>query len=338
MKPSPHETEVSAFPSQYVLLTAAAAITGVSYDTVVSAHRAGRLALKRDPDQNNGSMHVGVYDLATYMVSEAPLARRWPITRIPIADIVLDQGFQPRLRDDKQVVRAIADHLRIGGTVDPIWVIQNADGRLVLIDGFRRRQAHQEAQIGHIPGVVIKLSWEFAHVLVRECNRRHGENLNEADLRGLVVRYLRQNPSVLAELRSGRQSQAELADVLAVSRATITRALKAMAEAQEPAISAKEILLGLKPLYRHLKHAQPDDSSLVAYVAYRALSAVVEAFKPGVRADLRQRLKLNSSAVSRSIHPTIRGVLDRRGGDRRRTSPPSLSVSSKIIKSNQNED
>jgi ParB-like chromosome segregation protein Spo0J len=321
------EAELGALQPPYILLTAAVALTGVPYDTFVSAHRAGRLAIKRDPGHNNDSIEVSLYDLVTYMVSEAPPAYRWSVRKIPMADIVPDAANQPRLRNDRHVIKAIADRLRIGGPMDPVWVIENVNGRKVLIDGFRRYEAHKEAQIGLIAAVVIRLPWEHASVLVRECNRRHGENLTEADLRGCVIRYLKHNPSVLEELRSGKQSQAELASLLNVSRATITRALKLIVDKQEPAVSAKEVLLKLKPLYRHLAHAQPDDSALVAYVAYRALSAVVQAFKPGVRADLRQRLKLNSSAVSRSIHPTIRGVLDRRGGDRRpktRPSPPPL--------------
>jgi hypothetical protein len=309
-------------PCFRIPLRTASKLVGVPYDSLISANRSGRLKLVNEKQAlYNQSLFVELFDLVTYMVERAPKQYRWFPEKILLTGIVAVRENQPRQRQDNDLIGKIADDLRMGASVSPVWVIKEALGNLVLIDGFHRLEAHAQAQLTTIWAVEILLPSEFINLAIIGCNRKHGRNLTSGDLKGYVMDHLRRFPDILAEITNGTRVQAELAGDLGVSPATLTRAVQELGESSKLSpLSPRELLLELRSLYGHLDQPGGDESPLVAYIFCKALASVVSGYSGELKAHIKKQIKLKSSVAVRSLDSDIYRLLDRRGGDRRRKS------------------
>jgi hypothetical protein len=296
-------------------LVEAAKLVGVSYQTLTWASRHQKLAVARDPDAEERIISVNVVDLVDYMIINAPRGRRWAAKMVPISSIRARADLQPRQGTGSKVIRAIEDHLRRGGDIEPIWLLPDLSGQPLIVDGHRRHQAAINCQLVDILAIEIELPPNFAVPIARTINQRHGENLALSSMRRIAVAYLVQHPELVGKLEAGKVSQAQLARHLQVSDVALSRALKALRP--NAPLDARCLLNQLRPLFGHVAHSQPDDSDAVVRVLQRVTTAIVATWDPRRRADVDQRLKLVSTAVAGSITMEVRALLERRGGDRR---------------------
>jgi hypothetical protein len=301
-------------------------MVGVPYDTLIGANRSGRLKLvAKKQALYNQSLFIELIDLATYMIEKAPERYRWFPIRVLVTDIAAVRENQPRQRQDNDLVGKIADDLRMGASVDAVWVIRDSTGKLVLLDGFHRLAAHARAQVKMIWAIEIRFPSEFTNLAIIGCNRKHGRNLTSGDLKGFVMDHLRRYPDILAEICNGTRVQAEFASDLGVSPATVTRAVQELGGSAHPLpVPAEDILQKLRPLYGHVDQPGGSEALLATYIFYKVTASVVAGYSPEFRAHLQKQIKLKSSVAVRSLDPNIYRLLDRRGGDRRRSNNQSV--------------
>lgn len=314
-------------PSLRISLRVASQITGVPYDTLVSKNRANQLKLIHEvPDNNNQSLYVDLIDLTEFMVHWAPTKYRWARKCVPVPSVVVVKANQTRQHEDVELIDQIADDIRMGAAVSPIWVLEDSSGQLVMVDGFHRLSGHVRAQAKKVWVIVVKLPPQFEPLLTIICNRRHGKNLTPGDLNAYVVNYLNRCPDVIAEIMDGRRVQAELAKELGVSPATMTRAVKGMSSVmEEDPLSSKEAFEKLLPLGEYLHQPGTDHTDLLVMIFHKTLSSVVDGYSAEMKAHLRRQMKLKASPVVRSLDPVLYKLLDRRGGDHRRNKEAHLN-------------
>lgn len=306
----PHE-------SRFVALQEASQITGVAYPSLITANRAGRLSLTKSED---GLLYVDVVDLIIYMIKGAPKKRRWKPTNVPLSKVSTDSKLQSRTDANGTIVAKLEHHFRAGGTVDPVWVMDDGS-RLYLVDGHRRRKAALQAERQKIAAVTVQLPFSYASVISRLVNRRHGENLSENDQRGVVAKFLEENPNVAAALEKGELSQAALSQALDIPAATVSRAIRDRRSPEEiQVVPTQSVLLELHTLLGHLTESRLSSEDIAVGIV--VLRSAGEALKSNLSTSQIRAAKtaaVNGVGEIAGLLPRqLKQLLDRRGGDRRR--------------------
>lgn len=303
--------------SRFIPLMTASEITGVAYDTMITANRAGRLSLTKDEE---GYLHIDVIDLIIYMIKGAPKKQRWKPTNIPLATLATDPKFQSRTTDTGSVVAKLEDHFRVGGAVEPVWVLP-LEGKLFLLDGHRRRKAAIQAERQNISAVEVKLPIEYAQIISLLVNRRHGENLSATDQRGIVIKFLEENPKVAKAIEDGNLTQAALSHALDIPAATVSRAIRDTKSPEELAVVPTQSVLGdLHVLLGHLTERRlPTEEIAVGVIALRCASeALTRNFSINQVRAAKSAATNGLGFIAGHLTPQLKQMLDRRGGDRRR--------------------
>jgi len=298
----------------------ASRLTSVPFDTLVTATRTQRLAIYRDPGIYRDSVAVHIVDLILFMLRHAPEDRRWKPENVPVSEIQQHPDYQPRLGSNRKLIEELATHIRRGGAIEPVWLIANEQGHLLLVDGHRRLAASKACQRTEITAVVLPVPPIYGVAIARAVNQRNGERLSDSSTRKIVETYLIQHPEVLSQITEGAVRQAAVARELDISEAALSRAIKHLggSRKQPPELPVRQLVKQLGKVIGNLRHEDPDDSPEVAMILYRATKAIFDGWSIAQKKDIDARLRLATSAVSRSITPEIRALLFRRGGDRRR--------------------
>lgn len=214
-------------PTHKILLKHLATFLDISYDTMMSAHGRGELAIIRDATSHHDSVWVHVREAVRYAEHTAPEKNRWKPIYVSLKDVVVVPGLQPRHagHNPSQKARAIKEQLRRGGTTRPVYVSRNLDGQFEIIDGHSRYEAHVAAQKTEICVIVVLLPRVYVPDLARALNVDHGENLTPKDQAPRVESYLRANRNdTLAETNAllaaipANPNRSEMGEGLAVSR------------------------------------------------------------------------------------------------------------------------
>ena len=299
-----------------VSLVEAAKITSVPYDTLIYATKNGKLAVERNPAIHNDSLHVHIFELCKFMVSDAPKKYRWFEKHIRLEEIVPDSKNQPRQKENTKLITKIVKKLRLGGRTRAIWVIKDGKGSYVVVDGHHRLEAYEQSCRDTIPVVVLDIPLCFAIAISRAANLEHGQNLTPTDQQKIIGDHFRGKPSDFDALQAGALSQAELARRLNVHPVSIGRFLDRIGKKTKTPLPEIEILRDVQPLFAHLNHDDPCDAKCIAFVLSKVTPAIVNSWDKATQTHIRDMLVIGSSPIARLLTPRIRALLDQRGGDR----------------------
>jgi hypothetical protein len=323
MNQSPSES-ASLDRAAYLELTQAAKLTCVQYATLMTATGDGKLAIERDIKTHARSIWVHVLDLTEYMINHAPKTYRWEAKLVLISEISSRPDLQPRVgKKEVRLIEDIADFIRRGGQIESIWIIRDNAGNLLLVDGHRRCCATADCQKLVVSAIELKLPFEYAALIARAKNQRHGRNLTSADTTAIVQKFFDENPEELAKLQNGTRSQASLARQLHVPPVAFCRALHRLGHREPAQLPEKPAVDGLRELLlKHLSHKRPDDTNEVICAMRMVANGIWDQWPAAKKRDAQRRLLLNTSAVSRSITPAMKAFMNRRGGDRTSKAAP----------------
>ena len=151
---------------------------------------------------------------------------------VPIESVVFDISIYPRAEWSARTVERYADAIRAGEALPPIVL---EDGTDRLLDGLHRWKAHQAVEASTIEverhvvpdGVPVKL---YAASL----SARHGDRMTGDDLRASARDAVARNPEM---------SQGQIARLLGVSSATVSRWCSDISEHRRQVRQVKALLL-----------------------------------------------------------------------------------------------
>lgn len=241
-----------------------------------------------------------------------------------MAKITTDPKFQYRTNDTGAIVAKLEDHFRVGGAVEPVWVMPG-DEKLYLLDGHRRRKAALQAERKNISAVELQLPLEYAQIIAVLVNRRHGENLSVKDQRGVVLKFLAERPEVARALEEGTLTQAALSLDLDIPAPTVSRAIRDTKSPEELAVVPTQSVLGdLQTLLGHLTQGHlPTEEIAVGVIALRCASeALMRNFSTNQVRAAKSAASDGVGVIAGRLTPQLKQMLDRRGGDRRRNGKP----------------
>lgn len=303
-------------PAPHVmLLTEMAEILGVSYQSLIWAHKNEKLALVRDVSRHNDSLSVTCVEVIKYAINGAPPEVRWNLISVPVKDLV--KKSKNRLRNQKRKIKILANYLRDGGQLSPLFVRRRPDGRFDVIDGDDRTEAARQARLEFLPAFEIKLPEKFVADLPRSLNTTHGVNLTEREQVPRAVAYLRGNTKIVDGLRDRTIRAEDIAEAVGVSPSTISRAVQEIDGKHQIEVDSVEALRALRPILEYVED-HPEDVPFAKFIV-RRVAAVIAKDKDDDHQDIAARLKRGTTQVARLIHksPLLRTLIDRRGGDRR---------------------
>lgn len=308
--------------SSYISLTSAADLVKVPYQTLIYASQHERLAV----DYRNGDgpfgfrVFVHVANLVGYMITEAAPDRRWEPRSIPVEDITTQDRYQPRCGLDRTHIAEMERHLRQGGGLPPIWVLEIEAGKYHVIDGHHRLAAIHACQSPKVSAIILKgIPAIFGRAIAVQANTRNGKRLSKGDRDRVITDYLLHFPEISDALSAGRISQAFVAKDIGVSEATLSRYLQSE-QSRADEIESRLVLKQLHAVFDHLDHNNCDDSDQLMLVLHRVSQAATKLWSRERKRDAEQRIKLQSSAFARAIPVELRKLVFRRGGDRRSAS------------------
>ncbi|AOS44346.1 ParB-like nuclease domain protein [Lacunisphaera limnophila] len=301
--------------SQYLTLQDASQYTGVPFDTLVWAHSTGKLAVTRIYTGGTHVLWVHSGAICYYMINDAPEKYRWALKPVEITSLRPHTATQVRPIDPTEV-EDLADEFRLGGTTSPIWTLTE-DGMEYIVDGYHRTAGRLSATQTEIDAIRVRLPIRYARAIAIYANERHGSRIKDSDLQALVIQHLDLNPQARTDLAAGKLSMGELAEVVCVSISTVSRALDDHND--RLAIDPQAVFADLRALNKHLTHrTAAADAKLLAFIFATALGRIKEDLTRVEKADIKQRLRLNSTPICSGITPLIRSLIFRHGGARKR--------------------
>ena len=135
-------------------------------------------------------------------------------TSVSLPDIVVDQGVQIRTKLDLQVVAQYAECMTGGVQFPPITIFRDADGLMLLADGFHRVAAATEAGLTTIRACIQTGDRRDAVLHAVGANATHGLMRSRADKRRAVQ-------VMLADGQWGQWASRKIADLCQVSHTTV---------------------------------------------------------------------------------------------------------------------
>ena len=302
-------------PDTYLSLQELSDISGMSTMALFNDHVAKRLRVRRiEGSVTDQTLFVHAYHAADYMCQYCPIEHRWLPEKLNLGNI--DAGRQPRIKPaPKEVIEEIATHIIQGGPIKPIWVMK-VDGKIERLDGQRRALSTQAAGLEDVQVIFIPFAPRFADAIAIEANRVHGDNLTDTDLVPKVCAYLQAEPGRLAAFLEGKITNKEVANATGASTATVTKARQVFQPPKPVDRDPVQVLVDYDSLYRNINHRKPDWET-IALVGARVFTEIAKMIPKKTAKLIKKRLKLKAHPLSRDIKPSIRQLLDGRGGDQR---------------------
>jgi len=251
----------------------------------------------RENMQRAKSLGRGLGELLGEMeeVYDNEVGGRGNVIDIPLKEIT-PNPFQPRKTFDKNSLRELADSIKEHGLIQPIVVIED-NGGYVLVAGERRWRASRLAKLDTIRAIVVDLEEEKMrqHALIENIQR---DELNIIDLARAYEELLKVHGI----------THDELASILHKSRTHITntirllqlskRTLKALSEGKIKPGHAK-VLIGLDEKEQTLMV----NSIIGQKLSVREVEIMVKSMKskPSVPGNAGREVKYNFSSIKSKL-------------------------------------
>ena len=133
---------------------------------------------------------------------------------VKVAELLLLEGYQPRVTMDLELVDEYAEQMTGGyGTFPPVEVF-HVDGKLVVVDGFHRVQAARKAALKEILANVRQGNADEALLFSVKANATHGLRRSNEDKRR-AVELLLDHPTF------GKLGKEKIANLAGVSKPTV---------------------------------------------------------------------------------------------------------------------
>lgn len=155
------------------------------------------------------------------------------VSTLAITDLVLDAGLQCRVAIDDAVVEEYAEALAAGVVFPPIRVVDTGE-QLLVVDGWHRVIAHEEAEITEVHALVEPGTRRDALLAAVRANNDHGLRRTRDD-KGRAVKVLLMDPDWC------RLSNRELGDLAGVSHAFVGLRRKAYGTLKGDALTEARI-------------------------------------------------------------------------------------------------
>jgi hypothetical protein len=153
-----------------------------------------------------------------------------PLVDVEIAHLVQHKAFQPREQLDLMEAKRYATRMLAGEVPPPITVARLTgssgkvapkakqweaealpDGTLVVIDGFHRVHAAEEAGQWTLPARVIECTARNAVWLAVQANMNHGVTLKRRDIPRIIDAYIRDRQYLTGDTKRPYRSYREMA-------------------------------------------------------------------------------------------------------------------------------
>lgn len=151
---------------------------------------------------------------------------------LPIESIEVEAELQCRVAISKEAIEEYRDLIAAGYKFPPVLVVRYPDDRMILVDGFTRRQAYILAGKGKMPAKVVDGDRKLAIELACGANADHGVRRTVEDKRKAVR---------LAIAQFCEKSSRELAEVCGCSHTFVDKIRKQLQEAAEPVSVPAEV-------------------------------------------------------------------------------------------------
>jgi ParB/RepB/Spo0J family partition protein len=92
--------------------------------------------------------------VATFAFKSTLKANNGTPANVPISDIVIEKGFNPRTIFDADAISHLAASIRKSGLIYPIVVRPAKSGKFAIVDGERRFRAVTELKWGDVPAII----------------------------------------------------------------------------------------------------------------------------------------------------------------------------------------
>jgi len=117
-------------------------------------------------------------------------------TKIPIANIILDEEIYPRERIDQKRVGIFTENIREGFQFDPIEVEPHSEkkGKYRILDGAHRLSAYKAAGIKDVEGIIIKDLAGIDPLLYAATRAIGPRQLNEEETKNTARKAFQNNP------------------------------------------------------------------------------------------------------------------------------------------------
>lgn len=138
----------------------------------------------------------------------------FPVVTLPLAQFVRDAGTQSRVRISAEVVADYAAAMTAGALFPPVDVVQTGEDCYVLVDGFHRLQAAEQAGIAAFPARVLPGTLDDAIFSSAAANKIHGLRRTNDDKRNAIR-------VVLSTARGRALSNRAVADHVGVDHKTV---------------------------------------------------------------------------------------------------------------------
>lgn len=144
---------------------------------------------------------------------------------LPIDSIEVEHSLQCRVAIAKETIEEYRDLIAAGVKFPPVVVVRYPDDRLILVDGFTRRQAYILASKAKIPAKVVDGDRKLAVQLACGANSDHGVRRSQDDKRKAVR---------LAIAEFSELSSRAIGEVCGCSHTFVDKIRKQIEEATKP--------------------------------------------------------------------------------------------------------
>lgn len=110
----------------------------------------------------------------------AMMTRGEPV-EVPLQNLVVDTALQPRIRLDSSKVEEYHVRYQEGSIPPPIDVYRDADGNLLVSDGYHRLRVYELEEVETIPAYIIEGDWIAARLNAERKNLAHGLSFTNED-------------------------------------------------------------------------------------------------------------------------------------------------------------
>ena len=204
-----------------------------------------------------------------------------PLGIVPVGQISVREGWNPREGLDEAELSALADSVRAQGILQPLLVEETADG-LVVVEGHRRLEAARRAGLAEVP--VLRMAGadgEPARLAAALA----------ANMRRAELTPIEQARAFERALAAG-WTQRRIAQAIGAPRRFVGERLRLLAlpEAAIAAIHAGQVPLSAAARLREIAQVSPAVAELIvaAIVAGRVRAGELEQDPAGVLADLEE--------------------------------------------------
>ena len=108
--------------------------------------------------------------------------------QLKIADITIDEMLTPRLSVDDELVREYRQALYSKCEFPPITVVKDEKGKMVLLDGRHRLEAHKLADRSEIAATLTNIKKDRWFYYAVKINAAHGRRLSDVERAKAVFR------------------------------------------------------------------------------------------------------------------------------------------------------